>query len=301
MSALQPVSRPRRSISRPALLYHGGKFRLAPWVVGFFPPHRVYVEPFGGGASVLLSKRPSGSEIYNDLDGHIVNVFRVLRDPGRAKELQRRLKLTAFARSELEWSYEEATDDVDAAHKILVRSWLGHGSDSATRRHRSGLRGPSGDARRSRALPSREWAGFPALIPEFTARLAGVWIEEGDYRQVVSRFDGPDTLFYVDPPYLLSVRTAGAGRSKRDLGYRHEMTDADHVALAGVLRACAGMVVVSGYPSDLYDGLFADWRRVSRPAAADCGARRVECLWLSPSCHIPCQGDLFELRLSGAV
>lgn len=137
---------PTPSITRPALRYHGGKFRLAPWVMQFFPPHLAYVEPFGGAASILLQKQPVAAECYNDLDDRIVNFFRVLRDPQQSAELQRRCALTAYSRAELEWSFDEPADNIDAAHRLVVRSFMGHGSDSATRTSRTGFRARLTDA-----------------------------------------------------------------------------------------------------------------------------------------------------------
>lgn len=90
------------TVARPVLRYHGGKWKLAPWVISQMPRHSVYVEPFGGGASVLLRKEPLGAECYNDLDGQVVNVFRCLQDPESAEEIRRRISLTPFARQEFE-------------------------------------------------------------------------------------------------------------------------------------------------------------------------------------------------------
>ena len=268
-------------VTRPVLRYHGGKFRLAPWILKFFPPHKIYAEPFGGAASVLLLKPRVGAECYNDLDGQIVNIFRQLRDPASALELQRRVALTPFARDEFDWSYEPAADELDAAHKLIVRSFMGHGSDSATRGCRTGFRSKLTDGR---VLPAYEWATWSEAIPAFTRRLAGVLIENRDALEVMHRMDHVDTLLFVDPPYVHSTRSAITGRSAKTHGYRHEMDDAAHRALAGVLHSLEAMVVLSGYPSPLYEELYPDWERYERRAMADSAKVRTEVVWLNPAC-----------------
>lgn len=120
------VRRTERAPRRPVLRYHGGKWRLAPWICAHFPAHRLYVEPFGGAASVLLRKPRSYGEIYNDLDGEIVNVFRVLRDNGHA--LRAALELTPFAREEFAESYMPHSDPIEQARRTIVRSFQGFGS-----------------------------------------------------------------------------------------------------------------------------------------------------------------------------
>lgn len=269
------------TVTRPALRYHGGKFRLAPWILEFFPPHTAYVEPFGGAASVLMQKAPCAAECYNDLDTRIVNFFRVLRDPVKSTELQRRASLTPYAREELEWSYAEATDDVDAAHKVLIRSFMGHGSDSATRSNRTGFRSRLTE---ERALPSHEWATWADAIPSFRERLRRVLLENDDALDVIGRMDSPNTLVYCDPPYVHSSRTGKNPRSSTTNGYKHEMTDEDHVRLAEKLHKARGMVVLSGYPSELYTSLYSGWERHERSHVADRGRMRTEVVWLNPAC-----------------
>lgn len=269
-------------ITRPVLRYHGGKFRLAPWILTFFPKHTVYVEPFGGAASILMLKQQVGAECYNDLDGQVVNLFRILRDPARALELQRRVQLTPFARAEFDWAYEPAEDDLDAAHKLIIKSFMGHGSDSATRGCRTGFRSKLTDGR---VLPAVEYSTWSDAIPSFTRRLQGVVIEERNALEVITRMDSPNTLIYADPPYCHSTRSAVMGRSAKTHGYRHEMSDDDHRRLAEVLHAAKGMVVLSGYASDLYDKeLFADWTRAERRHVADGGKFRTEVVWINEAC-----------------
>lgn len=268
------------AITRPVMRYHGGKFRLAPWIIAQFPKHAVYVEPFGGAASILLLKQRVAAECYNDLDGNVVNLFRILREPYLAAELQRRVALTPFAREELELAYEPAVDNMDAAHKLILRSFLARGSDSATRQCRSGF---STLLSEERALPAAAFASWPEAIPTFTERLRGVVIENCPAIDIINRFDTPSTLIYADPPYLHSTRSSLKGRSAKSHGYKHEMTDVDHAELAAVLRKAKGMVAISGYPSDLYNDLYAGWSRRTTKAIAELGTARTEVLWLNPA------------------
>ena len=269
-------------ITRPALRYHGGKFRLAPWVISFFPKHDVYLDAYGGGASVLIRKPMAQAECYNDLDGSVVSYFRVLRNEIQARELKRRIELTPFSRAEFDWSYLQAEDEVDAAHKMLIRCFMGHGSDSITRSCRTGFRAKVTD---KRALPSNEWANWGESIPKFTARLRRVTFENRHACEVITRMDGKKTLIYADPPYLHETRSAIKGRSAKTHGYRFEMSEADHIELSKTLRACRSMVVLSGYPSPLYDRLYHDWEMHRTKAQADCGKTRTEVVWLNPACR----------------
>lgn len=274
------MSPPSPVVTRPALRYHGGKFRMAPWIIEHFPPHRVYTEPFGGAASVLLRKpRAKLVEVYNDLDGEIVNFFEVLRDPGSAARLAELLFLTPYSRDEFALSYTPCDDPVEQARRTVCRAFMGFGSDSASGA-KSGFRS---NGNRQTTHPARDWTNYPAAIPAFHERLRGVVIENRPAIEVMQQHDSPQTLHYCDPPYLTETRSAHVTRSGR--GYRHEMTEDDHRAMAECLNGLQGMVVVSGYPSELYDKeLFAEWDRRERQTLADRALQRTEVLWMNSAC-----------------
>ena len=258
--------------TRPALRYHGGKWMLANWIISFFPSHKIYVEPFGGGASVLLKKNRVYAEIYNDLDGELVNLFRVMRDHG--DDLKNRLQLTPFSREEFNLSYEPASDPVEQARRTVSRSFMGFGSNAHNRK--TGFRS---FARLQSASPAHDWANYPDAVTDIMERLRGVVIENRPAADLILAQDSIDTLFYIDPPYVKSTRTDTAD------DYRFEMTDIEHEELAGILHGLDGMVIVSGYPCDLYNDLFSSWVRTDKTALADGASPRIECLWINPACQ----------------
>lgn len=267
-------------ISRPIMRYHGGKYRLAEWIMGFFPGHNTYVEPFGGAGSVLMRKPRSPAEVYNDLDDEIVNVFRVLRDAEQARRLKGLCALTPYARNEFETAYEWSDDPVERARRTIFRAASGFGSAGATK-GRTGFRSYSRAGRS--VTPAVDWASYPKEIPAFCERLRGVIIESGDALDVIKRHDAPGTLFFVDPPYMHETRVDG------NRAYRHEMEEHDHLDLLAHLTIVEGFVVLSGYQTDTYDRVLmpAGWHRYSRSSAVS-GKRgtimRTECVWINPRC-----------------
>jgi DNA adenine methylase len=252
--------------TRPIVRYHGGKWMLAPWIISHFPAHRCYVEPYGGGGSVLLRKPRSHAEVYNDLDGEIVNLFRIARD--RGEDLVRALMLTPFSRDEFAASYTPSEDPLEQARRTVARAFMGFGSNSHNR-----LTGFRSNSNRSGTTPAQDWRHFPPCLCAIAERLQGVVIENRDALEVLQIHDAPTTLHYIDPPYLAETRDAGAD-------YRFEMDEAAHVHLAEVLRGLEGAVIVSGYPSPLYEDLYKGWTRAERPALADGAAPRTEVLWM---------------------
>ncbi|WP_019583825.1 DNA adenine methylase [Thioalkalivibrio sp. ALE16] len=262
----------------PLMRYYGAKWRLAPWILEHFPPHRLYVEPFGGAAGVLLQKPRAALDIYNDLDEAVVNIFRVLRDPEQGAALTRACELTPYSRAEFERSFETVEDPVEAARRTLFRAWSSYGSTGATRVGRSGFRCDQGEHGFQSA---DQWARLSDVLPAFIERLKGVVIENRDGLDVMRLYDAPDTLHYVDPPYLPDTHHVDGGRY-----YRCNLFEEDHVRLLEMVRGLKGRVVLSGYPNDLYDHWLPDWTRIHRPSAAAANGgsvTRTECLWLNPA------------------
>ena len=261
--------------TRPVLRWFGGKWRLAPWIISHFPKHRVYVEPFGGAGSVLMRKDRAYAEVWNDLDGEVVNLFQVLRsdDAGRLVGL---LRLTPFAQDEFRGAYQDTLDPVERARRLVVRSLMGFGAGSACNKQSTGFRSCS---TRRGTTPMQDWSTYPDALQLVIERLEGVCIASADASRVMRQHDGLETLHYVDPPYVHDTRTR-----PRTHGYAHELTDDQHRDLLATLRSVQGMVVLSGYANPLYDDALTDWQRVEREAHADGARKRTEALWLNPAC-----------------
>lgn len=255
------------AVKRPLLRYHGGKWRDSNWIISMFPSHDKYNEVFGGGASVLLRKERSRFEVYNELNDEITNLFEVVRNHG--EDLANRIYLTPYSKKEFELSYEQTDDNIEAARRTLVRSFMGFGT-CVTAKKKTGFRRFS----RSRgASPNMEWNNIPDNILAVCERLKGVLIENIDACECLIKQDSKTTLHYVDPPYLQETR------SVTDM-YLFEMTENDHIDLADCLHSLKGMVVLSGYASELYDQeLYKDWQRCSKKSFADGAKQREEVVW----------------------
>lgn len=264
---------------KPILKYPGAKWRLAPWIVSHFPEHEHYLEPYAGSAACFFSKQPTAHEVLNDLNGSIVNLFRVLRTDGA--RLAQEIEMTPWAEEEykrIERDYESG-DEVEQARRFLIRCWQAHGvrlTWTSGWKH-NGLNG--------HAYPVRLWQQLPERILAVIDRLRDAEIRQRPALEVIAYYNSPDTLIYADPPYILSTR--------QDKLYSHEMTDSDHVALLEALDRHTGMVVLSGYPHALYDDCLQHWHRISVPSVAEHGKARTEVLWLNPKASGNRQLNLF--------
>lgn len=244
---------------KPPMSYYGGKGRLAPWIVSMLPAHRVYVEPFAGSAAVLFAKHPSRHEILNDVDGDVVNFFRVLRT--RPDDLELACRLSPYSRDEYDACAnldDPLIDDLERARRWWVRS-----SQSFGQVHKVNT-GWSTSIERGSNNARSVWNRLERFA-QTAHRLGPVVIENRDAVEVIERYDAPDGVIYCDPPYLGSVRTSIAGGHRPAGDYAHEFhTDDQHRALADALRRAHAAVFVSGYPSPLYEELYTDWARVER-------------------------------------
>jgi len=269
---------------RPPIKWYGGKHYLAEWIVSRFPEHRIYLEPFGGAASVLLNKQPVEVETYNDIDMRLTRFFRVLRD--RGEEFIRRVSLIPYSQIEFDdaQNYPIGASELEKAVCDFVRwrqSFSGRGQSWSytTTRARGGM---AGDV--------NAWWTAIELLPQIIDRIRRVQIICQPANEAILRFDHEDGLIYCDPPYVHETRCQQSTNV-----YHAEVTDDDHRDLARVLTQCKAAVVLSGYDSPLYDELYGGWEKVTREIANHASGgrtknRQLECLWIKPT-HKPARSE----------
>ena len=271
--AADALALPRRK--RIAFGWYGGKFNHLDWLLPLLPDCRHYCEPFGGSAAVLLNREPAPVETYNDLDGEVVNFFRVLRS--QKDELVEAIGLTPFSREEFYLALAPAEDlsDLERARRFFIRA----------RQSRTGLAQTASlgrwancknTSRAGMAGAVSRWLGSVDNLPPIALRLARVQIENRPALEVIRLYDDGDTFFYCDPPYMLSTR-------RDSKAYRYEMDIPAYRELAAAVNDCRGRVAVSGYRCELMDELFAGWNCYEAPARTCHSVKkpRTEALWMN--------------------
>lgn len=277
--------------------YFGGKLQIGPAIAALLPPHEHYVEPFCGSLAVLLAKSPSRMETVNDLDHQLMTWWRVLRE--RPDELARACALTPHSRTEhaAAWEAEPTTDELEIARRVFVILTQGR----AGQLRRTGWRHYVNPAGSSASMPDY-LAGYVQRIGPVVERLQSVSLECVPALDLIAKYGRePDVLLYVDPPYLASSRALERDRGRWDR-YRCDMpTELEHRELAEALREVRAAVVISGYPSDLYDReLYVGWDRHTIAASTGQGgtwANRTEVLWSNRP--LGSQPTLFDLPEPG--
>lgn len=250
---------------RSIINYPGAKWSLAEKIVSMMPPHRSYLEPFFGSGAVLFNKPPSAIETVNDIDGDITNFFAVVRD--QTDELARAISLTPYSRDVFDDAHNNRGDDAfDRAYRFAIRSRMGHGFKTY---QKTGFKLDVYARERSYCVDC--WNKMPAMLYNVAARLKGVQIENVPAIELIRKFNHNNVLIYADPPYLLNTR---GGKQ-----YRYEMDDKDHVELLTALNAHKGPVILSGYPSELYDRELQEWNKIQFKSYNQNSDPRLEVLW----------------------
>jgi DNA adenine methylase len=256
---------------RSPLKWHGGKSYLARLIVGLFPEHRTYVEPFLGGGSILLNKPRSEREFVGDLNAGLIEFWTLLRS---SRLLATRIEATPYDEAFFAKAKEHgrAPCEVVRAWCFLVRNRFSRGGLGKDFAWSDRLRGGQpGDV--------NAWETIKAELPAIAERIKGVRFYHTSAIDMILDRDAPDTLHYCDPPYLHETRTAKKA-------YAFEMDRDDHAYLLNILLGIKGTFVLSGYPSDLYDATarVGGWHRIEIDIANHSGQgkakqRRTECLW----------------------
>lgn len=229
------------------------------------PPHKIYLEPFFGSGAVFFNKPAAGIETINDLDGNVVNLFKVIRDyPQRLANV---IELTPWAREEYQSSYESTDDEVEKARRFLVRCWQAFATRTGYKtgwRHSATGKAPN--------MPE-QWSKVPDRVFEVADRLKHAQIECMDALELIKKYNHPEVLIYADPPYVQSTRNKGI--------YSHDMTNEQHVELLEFLQEHSGPVIISGYDSNLYNDVLKNWQVIRKSAATEKGQSKTEVLWIN--------------------
>jgi len=271
---------------RSPIPYFGGKYLLSKKLLPLMPPHKIYVEPFGGAGSLLFAKEPSPVEVYNDIDSGLVTLFRVLRDDEKFEKFYKRVLLTPYSREEYykflcEWQDEQ--DEVEKAYKYYICARMTFGGNIT--------KGGWSFSHNREASKALSFLSMIELLPEIHERMMRVQIEHRDFRDIFRIYDTENTFFYVDPPYIQELRKSGK--------YRHELDIESHKELVQILLNLKGKSILTCYYHQVYAPLEENnWKRIDverktsipgrteteRKHHVERDTRRIETIFISPNC-----------------
>lgn len=268
---------------RPPFKIHGGKRYLADWIISHLPnnyPETTYIEPFCGAASVLLRKKPSLFEVINDIDEGIYAILTALRDT--PYELQARLESIPYCEDVFQQAKTRNDSDFNRDIDFAINEFI------VRRMSRGGLKEAFAWSDRQRGGQPGDvnaWKTIIEQLPTISERLQNVHIENVDVLaeqeefNFLNRWADNSAVIYCDPPYVKQTRQS-------QNVYEGEMTNDDHRALSQQLKDCGCRVIISGYPSPLYNELYSDWRVVERKIPNHSSQQKIkqyktECLWMN--------------------
>lgn len=253
-------------VKRPALKFYGGKWQLAPWIISHFSPHTHYIEPCFGAGSVLLRKSRVEVETANDINGRLVNFFKVLRD--QSDQLIKLIDLTPWAQDEYRLSQQQSSDSIEDARRFFYMSWMSINGAP----HPTGFRIMKKRGNRWSILTTDT---INHSLNEVAQRLRHVQVMNLGAIDFLNKFNNdPNSLVYFDPPYPQKSRT---GKFYGD----YDLFENLHVPSAEILQQSSAAVVVSGYQSEEYDSLYHGWQRIDKTNYVQGNKKRVESIWVN--------------------
>ena len=245
--------------------YPGSKWNIAEWIIKYFPQHKVYVEPFFGSGSVFFTKRPSYIEVINDIDGDVVNLFKVCRE--HPDELAQMLELTPYSRDEYNNCRKIEGDDIERARRTVVRYYQTFGASTSI--NNTWKCSQTKNSPRNPEL----WRRLPQVVFEVCDRLKNAHIENCNALDLIAKNNRQETLLYLDPPYLLNLR-------KHRL-YKNEISDSIHIELLKLIKNSKAQVILSAYDSELYNSELKSWNTAEINTTAQFGIHRKEKIYFN--------------------
>lgn len=247
------------------LKYPGGKWRIADWIISYFPEHKVYCESFFGSGACFFNKPPSYIETINDMNSDIVNLFRVCRD--YPEELARTINLTPFARDEFISCNTPSDNPIEQARRTIVRYHQSFGTSNSSKNSWRNVQTYGGPR------CATMWNYLPDVVVKCCERLKDAQIENTDALTLIERYNDEKTLIYLDPPYLQNLR-------KRNI-YKCEMSDEQHIEMLKLIKKSKSKIIISGYDNELYNSELFNWVTVEKETTAQMGLKRIEKLWMN--------------------
>lgn len=249
--------------------YYGGKTYMTDIIKQYFPNnYDVYVQGFGGGASLLFSKQQEKCQIYNDLGKNVYSLFKVLSDKSLFYQLKDKLDLTYYSadlRKQLKEKLKE--DNLSILERAYCFIYV----------NRSSFNGVGGFStnlitRRNMSKSVSDYLSMIDGLPIIHNRLSSVIVQNRDIFELIPKYDSKNTFFYLDPPYVHETRSSNTS-------YQEEMSNEQHEQLINLINDSKGMFLISGYYHPIYDSL-NNFKKVDFESP-NANSNSIETLWFN--------------------